>query len=83
MRKSNFGDLYQTAILAAAELSGEPSSATDPDEVERELGPAAAARACSTATPGVLSPLGRLIRLSESPIQTRCEDVGPTRSLGQ
>jgi hypothetical protein len=43
MRKSNFGDVYQTAILAATELSGEPSSATDPDE----LGPDAAARASS------------------------------------
>jgi len=47
MRKSNFGDVYQTAILAATELSGEPSSVTDPDEVEHELGPDAAARACS------------------------------------
>jgi hypothetical protein len=38
MRKSNFRDVYQTTILAATEISREPSSATDSDEAERELG---------------------------------------------
>jgi len=54
MRKSNFGDVYQTAILAATELSGELSSATDPDEVERELGPDARRESLFAAAPRLI-----------------------------